>query len=361
VPAQPSSKETTKLSSKASGPITASRGRGARVGLREVAQQAGVAVSTVSRVLSGHPDVSGETRERVIGAVDELGYRPNALGRMLRKGATSTVGFSIGDISNPLMAEIALGAELRLSQSGHALLLSNSMSDLDQELGNLETLEQRRVDGLLLSVTDETDVRLTEVLNRFEGPMVAIDRDITTTGRISAVYSDHAAGIEAALEALAAAGHRHIALFTGPSDLRPARQRADAATATAARLDMTCSVWRARDLADADTSLAAVIKQARADGVTAIIAGHNQLLAQVLEALEELRLTYPRDLSLVTCDEVPLLRFFRPSIATIARDHRELGRQAVELLLELLASPTAPPRSVVLPTHLLPGESIAHG
>ena len=121
--------------------LSAEISRTTRVGVREVAERAGVSTATVSRVLSKHPNVSPATHDRVITAVQELGYQPNALGQMLRRGATRIVGFSIGDISNPLFAQIALGAEATLAQHGYSLVLSNSHGELNRELANLEMLE----------------------------------------------------------------------------------------------------------------------------------------------------------------------------------------------------------------------------
>ncbi|MGH3385547.1 MAG: LacI family DNA-binding transcriptional regulator, partial [Nocardioidaceae bacterium] len=100
-----------------------------RTGIRQVAERAGVAVSSVSRVLSGHPNVSKAMRRRVLLAVADLGYEPDLLAQGLRRGETMTVGFVVGDISNPLLAEIALGAETSLGKLGYSMLLANSQND----------------------------------------------------------------------------------------------------------------------------------------------------------------------------------------------------------------------------------------
>lgn len=331
--------------------------RSSRVSLRDVAQRAGVAASTVSRALSNHPDVSPDTHQRVMAAVEELGYRPNVLGQMLRQGATRTVGFSIGDISNPLFAEIALGAEATLSEHGYSLLLSNSMSNLDQELRNLQVLEQRRVDGLLLSVTAEDDPRLLATLERFDGPMVAIDRDIAADFPVASVYSDHRAGIAEAVNTLHRAGHRRIALIAGLAELRPGRQRAAAARQTAEKLGMRCDVHSSPESTGPATEILASLLLEK-NRPTALIAGNNQILTKILEVLDKVCLSYPADISLVTCDEVPLLRFFRPTIATIRRDPHQLGQKAADLLLDQLLNNDRTARSVELPTSFSPGESI---
>jgi len=350
---------------------SAHRGRHGRprVGVREVARRAGVAASTVSRVLSDHPDVSPETRAQVLEVANALGYRPNGLGQMLRQGFTRTIGFCVSDIANPLFAQITRGAEMTLSKHGYSLLLSNSMSDPALELKNLQALDQRRVEGLLLSVTSETDPAMLAVLRDFQGPLVAIDRELHVDptdsaalaaapagATVSAVLSDHAVGIRAAVAALAAAGHRHIALLQELAELRPGRVRAQAATAAAAELGITCRIHPAGPEGLSPGQIAAILTAP--DAPTAVIAGHNQILIRLLAALRSAGLRYPDDVSVVTCDDVPLMEFFEPALAVVRRDPARLGAAAAELLLEHLVDADAPGRQVVLPTEFVPGASV---
>ncbi|MGH8879426.1 MAG: LacI family DNA-binding transcriptional regulator [Stackebrandtia sp.] len=329
-----------------------------RLSLRDVARQAKVAVSTVSRVLSDHPDVSTATKQRVMAVVEELGYRPNAVGRMLRQGATLSVGFAIGDISNPLLSQIALGAETVLGEHGYSLLLSNSMNDAERELENLRTFEQRRVDGLLLSVTDERDPQLSSLFERFDGPMVAIDREIASASAISAVNSDHRGGIARAVAALAHAGHERFAIITGLARLRPGRERVQAAETAAKHHGLRCVVASTElPAGPASAEIAALLRDT--DPPTAVIAGNNQVLAGALEAFNETGLSYPEDISIVTCDEVSLQRFITPRIATIRRDPYRLGQVSAQLLLERLLDSSAEPRRVEMPTEFDAGMSIA--
>src|SRR6202165_1553407 len=129
----------------------------ARPGIREVAERAGVAISSVSRVLSGHSDVSPEMRQMVMTAVDELGYRPNILAAGLRSQRTMSIGYVVSNISNPVLADIVTGAESRLRASGYSLLLTNSEGDALLDASNMRLLLQRRIDGLILSLSHEDD------------------------------------------------------------------------------------------------------------------------------------------------------------------------------------------------------------
>ena len=118
-----------------------------RASMREVAELAHVAISSVSRVLSGHPDVSADMRERVLEAVRHLEYEPDFLAQSLRRGATLSVGWVIGDISNPLMAAITSGAESVLRAAGYSMLLMNSENDPDLDAAHIRFFQTRRVDG----------------------------------------------------------------------------------------------------------------------------------------------------------------------------------------------------------------------
>lgn len=329
-----------------------------RVDMKQVADLAGVALSSVSRVLSGHPDVSDDMRQRVTAAAEELGYAgPNMLAAMLRTGATRTIGFVIGDISNPLMSQIALGAEVTLREAGYAVMLVNSLSETQRDASQIQLLQQRRVDGLLLSVTDETSEDTVSVLARADIPAVLIDRDLPALPGASAVLSDHAAGITAAMEHLIGLGHRRIALIAGSPHVRPTRERIAAAeTAAEASVGVLCQVRPGAytQKHGADTTLE-LLASGRAP--TAIIAGGNQILVGVLRALRGKQLRIPRDVSLVTCDEVPLAEFLSPPLATIRRDPYRMGATAAGLLLSRLSG--APPEAATLPTWFTAADSCA--
>lgn len=326
-----------------------------RAGMRQVAAQAGVAMSSVSRVLSGHPDVSKPMRDKVLSAVADLGYEPNMLAQMLRRGATQTVGFVVGDISNPLLAQIALGAEVALRAAGYALLLTNSGHEANLDANHIRLLQQRRADGLLLSVSDETNGETLEALRRATTPCVLIDRDLPLDQRPSAVLSDHASGISRAVEYLVQLGHRRLALVAGSAHVRPTRERITALEdAVEAHPGVVCQV---RSGAFTETHGAAATRELLAGRrpPTAIIAGGNQILVGVLGELTAAELKIPRDISLVTCDEVPLAKFFTPALATIGRDPYEMGLIAATLLLERLGGAAA--RTVLLPTTFVPAGS----
>lgn len=328
-----------------------------RAGMRQVADRAGVAMSSVSRVLSGHPDVSTTMRDKVLVAVEQLGYEPNMLAQMLRRGATQTVGFVVGDISNPLLAQIALGAEVTLREAGYAMLLTNSVNEANLDATHIRLLQQRQVDGLLLSVSDETNADTLDALARTTTPSVLIDRDLPLTDAPSAVLSDHASGITAAVERLVGLGHRRIALVAGSPHVRPTRERVNAVEEAIETHPGVVAQVRSGAFTETHGTAATRELLGGRRPPTAIIAGGNQILVGVLGELAARKLRIPQDISLVTCDDVPLAKFFTPALAMIIRDPYEMGAVAARLLLDRLGG--GPAETVTLPTTFLTARSCA--
>jgi LacI family transcriptional regulator len=327
---------------------------GARINMQQVAERAGVAASSVSRVLSGHPNVSELMRHRVLDAVAALGYEPDLLAQSLRRGATMTVGFVVGDISNPLLSEIALGAETGLRDAGYSMLLANSMDEPALDATHIKLFAQRRVDGLLLSISDETAAATIAALDRAAAPVVLVDRELHLASPAAAVLADHATGIYRAVDHLVALGHVRIAIIVGNLKVRPSRERAAALRRRCRQLGVTGAVRSGSFTPEhGDTAMTALLESA--DRPTAVIAGSNQILVGVLAALQRAGCALPGDLSLVTCDEVPLAQFLVPPLSTIERDRHEMGALAASLLLELLRGGEA--RRAVVPTRFCPTSS----
>lgn len=328
--------------------------RAGRMGIRQVADRAGVAQSSVSRVLSGHPDVSQVMRNRVLDAVSALGYEPDMLAQSLRRGATMSIGFIVSDISNPLFAEIALAAETRLQDRGYSLLITNAFRDPGTEADRIRMFSRRRVDGMLVSVSDEDHPGITEALSSLKLPVVLIDRVLPAVR--SAVLSDHAHGIGEAVTDLISLGHRRIALINGSAAVRPSRERQHALR-RACRGPAVTAIVRHGTFTPEHGYKSTIELLRGKEPPTAIIAGSNQILVGVLRATRELDVRVPRDVSLVTCDDLTLADFLTPALATISRDTAAIGRAAAGLLLDLIDD--QPSRIDVLPTGFRPAGSCA--
>lgn len=318
--------------------------------MRQVAEHAGVAMSTVSRVVSGHPDVSPRMRRRVLLAVQGLGYEPDFLAQSLRRGATLSVGFAISDIANPVIAQMARGAEEALRKAGYSMLLMNSENDPLLEAAHIRFLHSRRVDGMILSVISERKKPTLDALARAEMPLVVIDRDLPKRLRASAVLLNHRHGMAAAAGHLLDLGHRYIGLVSWPLDLRPGRERLAGirdAYATRGLPDTSMHVAGALTMEQGEVATGQLLDDENAP--TAIIAGANQLLIGCLRAMIKRGIRPGVDLALATCDDLPLAELYAPPIAAVTRDNIAIGRIAAELLLRRLSG-HAEPETVILET-----------
>lgn len=323
--------------------------------IRDVAQRAGVAPSSVSRALNGYPDISAKTRARVARAAEELGYEPDFLGRSLRRGATRTVGFLVRDISRPLFAEIFKGAEQVLEREGYSLLLMNSLRKSLVEANHIRLLSQRRVDGLIVSLTSENSHDTTTALHEAKVPVVLLDRELQDFPT-DAVHFNHVKGVSEATAALISLGHRRLGLIVGSLEIRPSRERIRAFVAAS---DKAKIPPKSRQILEMGTfTLTAALKLIGSmldapQPPTAVIAGDSQLGVAVLTALNERGLRQGRDIDVVICDDLDLMSFMVPPISVVQRDAEAMGTAAARLLLQRIANPLAEPRHEVLPTYFI--------
>ncbi len=326
-----------------------------RVTIRDVAGQAGVSLSSVSRVMSDHPDISPDMRQRVRASAASLGYEPDLIAQSLRRGVTQTLGFLIGDIANPVMADVIRGAEDNARSNGYAVMFTNSegQAQLDEE--HLRLFLRRRVDGIILLTAETGSQAVAEALREPAVPYVVIDRDVPPASPVGTVYADHAMGMEAATSHLINKGHRLIALLTGNQDLRPARERQQGFRAAfhGAGLEPPEHLIRRGSLLPGFGKAETTALLRDVDRPTALIAGGNRLLIGVLEALNEMNIRVGKDIALVSCDDVDLTRLYQPPISVVKRDLYHMGQVACDLLVERLRNKYAPVRSITLPTQFV--------
>jgi LacI family transcriptional regulator len=309
--------------------------RRGRVNMREVADRAGVAMSSVSRVLSDHPDVSASMRQRVMSAVEDLGYQPDLLAQSLRRQETRTIGFAVGDISNQLFAEIVAASETRLRDAGYSLLLTNSEGRPELDAAHIGLLAQRRVDGIILSVSDERNEATLRALDRLDIPVVVLDRNIGARRSLH-VYTDHRPGMRHAVNHLLDLGHRKIAMING-QPLRPVNERRAALEACYAERHFEPEYQLLEGNLSVEYGARATSQLlSQPDPPTAIIAGGNQLMLGALRVLHARGIRLGDEVSFVGCDDIPISELYDPPISVVRRDNGAIGRCAAELMLEAL-------------------------
>lgn len=330
--------------------------RAARPSIRDVAREAGVAIATVSRVMSGNATVAAELRERVLAAAAALKYQPDFMAQGLRKGRSHAIGFVTDDLSNPMTAMIASGAELIFRDAGLMLVVMNSEHDPAIEASHLEYLRARRVDAILLTPAWDFHPVVAQALRETEVPVVLIEAEMPPDVGASIVVSDHRAGVREAVTRLIGLGHRRIGVLPGPLRYRAGRERLAganeaAAIAGSAKVDFVeCEL-------DAERGrIAAAELLAIRPAVSALVVGGNQMLEGVLAALGAENLGAGIDIALVTSDEVGINRVHHPPLTAVSRDAIGLGIAAANILIRQLAVDVAP-ETVILPTTLIWRES----
>ncbi|KLK91622.1 hypothetical protein AA309_19030 [Microvirga vignae] len=331
-----------------------------RITIRDVATATGHAVSTVSNALSGKPHVNEETRRQVKEAAERLGYRPSAVARSLRLKLSSTIGVLVSDVSNPAIPEFIRGIDDVAVREGCTIFLCNTDELIERQISQMETLLDRQVDGMILisQHCDEPEIR--KLLDG-KTPFVLIQRR-SARYRDDYVGSDNIQGTRDSVTYLRQLGHRRIGLITGPLSSSTAQERLEVFETTSAELGCEQDpelIFRGDYTVEAGyrgMHYFASLPQRP----TAIIASNDVCALGVQDAASELRLSIPKDISLLGCDDIDLARLRQINLSTLRLPKREMGAAAAELLIRRIRSKrNITPREIIIPTQLILRESCA--
>lgn len=322
--------------------------------LRDVAAEAGVDPSVVSRVLSGDGRLSvrPETRARVLEAAARLNYRPNRAARTLKTARTMVLGMVVSDLANTAYSLIAQGAEKRAAKAGYVLMVMRGTipEHLEELLG--------RVDGLLVASATSEGSYFRSHLGDI--PTVLVNRK--EPGDIPAVRVDDEAGAAVAVRHLLSLGHRRVAHVAGPQNADTARRRLEGYLSALSTDGVDARpewVVEASVYDEAEGHLAATRLLALDPRPTAIFAANIRLAIGTLAATRRMGLSVPGDVSVVGFDDTPLAAFLEPPLTTVRMPLAELGSQAVESLLGEIDGRRAGDVFVSLPPELVVRASTA--
>ena len=313
----------------------------------DVAKAAGVATSTVSRAFSNPQRVGETTRAHVLAVAARLGYRPNPHARALLSGRHHTIAMVVSDITNPHYFELIRGAEMRAKASEYTLVLVNAEESPRIEYDQIQRLVPS-VDGFVLAASRLPDENLRQLTA--QRPVVLMSRELPG---LASVVLDHHRGCRQVVEHLASLGHRHLVYLAGPENSWMAATRW--AALRAASEDLGIRAQRVGPFVPRVSQGGAAADGALNTGATAFVA-HNDLLAiGMIQRLAERSVQVPEQVSVVGFDDIFAADLCTPSLTTLGGSHAEVGRAAVELLLESVTPGrrTAPPPQVVLPTDLV--------
>jgi LacI family transcriptional regulator len=315
-----------------------------------VAARAGVSVATVSKVINGRYGVAPATLAKVQAVIDELGYESSLVAQSLRSRRTNVIGILVADIE-PFSAELLKGAGAAVRARGYELIVYSGSGHGRDNSG----WERRYISRLGGTLTDGIILVTPTVVDARDGaPLVAVDPH-TGPSSLPSVHADNLAGAVAATGHLLELGHRRIGFLAGRRDLESARQREQGyrEALAAAGLPVDADLIRVGDYELEISAEPARQLLTLADRPTAIFAANDLSAIQTLHVAHELGLDVPGDVSVVGFDNIPESALIEPPLTTIDQSIQEMGRRAVELLVDLIEGDTAPPGQITLPTRLV--------
>lgn len=314
------------------------------VTLKDVAEEVGVSATTVSYVLNGKGSVSKKVRNRILGAVKRLGYRPNRMAQAMRTGRTRSIGLVLPDLTNPFFPELAQKVLDAARTEGYMVVLVDSQNLASHEGESFALLDQQGVDGILWCPSGDT---APKQLAMVRCPVVLIDRPLPG---FDVVHSDYRTGGELLARYAISLGHKMVGLLSGPQELESARLRRDGFLEAAG--DKIDVVWDIEVPFSSElTGEARGMLDAR--DATLVVAGDDLIAVGVLDALNEAGRTVPDDVSLLGFDDIPWATVIRPQLTTIRQPIAAIGTEAVTLLTRKLLNPNAPLRKIILEVALV--------
>ncbi|MBP1845877.1 LacI family transcriptional regulator [Rhizobium petrolearium] len=327
--------------------------------LKDVAEAAGVSVTTVSRLLNGSLELPSETKLRIEKAIGDLKYEPNPHARRLSRGRSDTIGLVVPDIANPFFATLVSAVEEEADKRGLALSLYATLNRPGREISYVTALGRNHVDGLLFITNHPDNGELASLINQ-TGKVVIVDEDVPDAV-VPKLFSDNDHGGYLAGRHLADHGHRRVIYAGGPREMISTRRRSQGLERAlkergepfqVIRYEGSYTVEFGREAARRflDESMPA----------TAIFASSDEIAIGLIEVLRAQGVSIPDEVSVVGFDDVGPLHLFAPPLTAIRQPVRALGERALALLLETnWQEPESLASEELLPVEIVVRNSVA--
>jgi DNA-binding LacI/PurR family transcriptional regulator len=322
----------------------------------DVARRAGVSKSVVSRVMRGERSVSEASRVSVLSAAAALGYRANAVARSLVQRRTYNIGVMVSDLHNIFFAEVLDGIYAAAAELGYRALLTTGNRDPDAEARALEQLLELRADGLVIAGAQVPPAVVTAAARAVPTAVVGSDLRLPS---VDVVVDDDLRGAELAVNHLVSLGHRDIALIDGGKGAGAAERRAGYRSAMAHAGLARHAVVEPGDFTEGGGYEAARRLLARNRRPSAIFASNDQSAVGALDAINEVGLGVPRDVSLMGYDNTALAALRHISLTTIHQPRNQIGEMAMRAVIRRIERPSASARRHVLAPELVVRDTTA--
>ena len=323
--------------------------------LKDVARESGVSIPTVSRVINNYKYVRQTTRAKVLEAIEKLSYYPNTVARSLKQGKTSTIGFILPDISNDFFGMVAVGIEKVLHKRHYQLILCNTNGKNNLEVDSLKLVISTKVAGIILATIGTTGQLVRQIIHHHKIPIVVIDNEIKGL-KTDMVLHDNVGGAQQLTSHLVAHGHKRIAFVGGPLDETTGEKRLEGYQEALVKNNLPSledlirtGDWRK----DSGFRLAKELLKLP-ERPTGIVAGNTFIALGILLALRKEGLRVPRDMALVSFDDLEFASVLDPPLTTLKSLDTKIGEVAARLLLKRIKSRTEGQiEEIYLPTELM--------
>ncbi|MGM0414783.1 MAG: LacI family DNA-binding transcriptional regulator [Bacillota bacterium] len=309
---------------------------GENITIKDIAEESGVSVTTVSRVLNEKPDVKDQTRAKVLKIIEESNYKPNGMARSLVINQTYSIGLIIPDINNPYFPEVARGVEDQAQNSSYSVIFSSTDNKLEREKEVVDLMLQKRVDGLIVSLS----LANKDILKKLEDkniPVVQLDRKIPDS-IYPAVMIDNQKSASKAVQFLIDEGYKSIAHITGDLQTVTGQDRENgyrnAILNNNLRLNEDMIIEGDFSKRSGYDAMIRIIE--RGSLPEAIFAANDMMALGVLEACRIAKIKIPEDIVLVGHDNISIANLVQPALTTMTQPKYKLGTKASQLLIDLI-------------------------
>lgn len=326
--------------------------------MKDIARLAQVSTSTVSHVINGSRFVSDEIRDKVMRIVVELNYTPSYIARSLKVKTTKTIGLLVTATNNPFFYEVMAGVEQYCQKNQYNLIIATTGGDGKRLQQNLQTLIHKQVDGVLLMCGDsrfQADMELEVSL-----PLVVMDWWFTELNADKILENSEYGGY-LATKSMVDAGHQKIGIITGNLRKSVAKNRLQGYKKALSEANIVLNPdWIVESHFDFEGGIVGAQKLlSLSDRPTAIFCCSDTIAIGAYQAIQNQGLRIPQDISIMGYDDIELARYLFPSLSTISQPKAELGKLAVETLLQRIQEPNENYRTLVLEPACILRESVS--
>jgi LacI family transcriptional regulator len=333
-----------------------------KVNIKDVAKRAGVSPATAARVAGKYGNVSETTRQRVLSAIQELGYQPDAIARSMVTRSTRTIGLVVTDITNPFFAELARGVESITWSQGYSLFLADTDEDIAREKAMISTMREKRVDGIILVPASSQYSRHLSELVKEGTPLVLVDRAVSRLD-VDRVMVDNEQGAYQAVSHLASLGHRRIAMILDNPAITTNTERLAgyrrALKEYGLQEDETLILICRYTSQSAYQNIAQLLE--RSDRPTALFTANNFMTLGALQAIYDNGLQVSKDIALVGFDDLDRGGINLPKLTAVAQPVNEIGQLAAQRLITRMQGKTDSAQEYRLKTRFIIRESCGAG